>query len=164
MISKRFQDSMRAMPSFTDTHRCALISCSYDGSVPTLSRGELAILINRSTRTVSRWESLFGFRAERENARVLRYTLEALVGLVAMGATLNLAEAERRGLNSKAIIALAAVVAPRATPQTREQKMANVVLVAEDEDDFRLIRAWRDPALGPVLRKILRGLTVTAST
>lgn len=156
MLSKRSGDSM---PAFSEAHRRALPACSRNGSVPRLSRGELAILISRSTRTICRWESVYGIRVVRENARVLHYPIETLVSVIALGATLNLAEAERRGLNSKAIIALAAVVAPRATPQTREQEMANVVLVAEDEHDYRLIRAWRDPALGPVLRKILRGLT-----
>lgn len=152
------------MPSFPDEHRRALPSCSPNGAVPSLSRGELANLVGRSTRTVSRWESLFGFQAERENARVLRYPLEILVSLVAHGVTLNMVEAQRRGLNPKAILALASTVAPRTTPQNGPPAPANVVLVAEDEDDRRLIFAWRDPSLGPVLRKILRGLTEATST
>jgi hypothetical protein len=129
-----------------------------------LSRGELANLVGRSTRTISRWESLFGFRAERENARVLRYPFETLVALVATGATLNLGEADRRGLNAKAIITLASVVAPKPAQRNGPQPVANVVLVAEDEDDRRLISAWQDQSLGPVLRKIIRGLTDTTST
>jgi hypothetical protein len=36
---------------------------------------------------------------------------------------------------------------------------ADVVLVAKNDDDLRLIRAWSDPTLGLVLRKIIRGLT-----
>lgn len=151
------------MPAFSEVHRCALPSCSRSGSVANLSRGELANLVGRSTRTISRWESSFGFRAERENARVLRYPFETLVGLVALGATLNVAEAERRGLSSKAIIALAAGVAPRSSKHSETQTMAELVFFAENEDDHRLISAWKDPALGPVLRKIVRGLTETSS-
>lgn len=131
--------------------------------MPKLSRGELAILLSRSTRTISRWESVYGIRVERENARVLRYPFETIVGLLALGATLNSAEAERRGLNSKAIITLASVVALKPAPQDGPPPMANFMLVAEDEDDRLLIQAWRDSALGPVMRIILRGLTKTTT-
>lgn len=159
MLSKRLGDSTKSMPAFSEAHRRALPGCSRNGSVPSLSRGELAILISRSTRTISRWESVYGIRVERDNARVLRYPFETLVGLVALGALLNVAEAERRGLNPKAIITLASSVAPSPKQQTAAQAIIDAVLIAADEDDLRLIRAWKDQALGPVLRKILRGLT-----
>lgn len=164
MISRRLSGMARSLPALSHVHRCALSSCSRNGSVVSLSRGELANLVSRSTRTISRWESLFGFHAKRENARVLRYPFETLVALVASGVTLNLGEAERCGLNPKAIIALASVVAPRPAQRSGAQPTANVVLIAEDEDDRRLIRAWQDQSLGPVLRKIIRGLTETSST
>lgn len=146
------------MPTFSGAVREALPACSRDGAMTSFSRGELAILVRRSARTISRWESLFEFRAERKNARVLRYPLETLVGVVALGATLNVAEAERRGLNAKAIIALASTIAPRSPPQTPTQDRERAVLVAQDDDDLRMIKAWRDPSSGPFLRKILRGL------
>lgn len=152
-----------AKPVFTDDHRRALLGCYRHDTEPRLSRGEMALLLNRSARTISRWESLLALRVERKNARVVRYPLETLIRLIAVGVRLNIAEADRIGLNSGAVIALASAVAPRPKTTMPGTARATSVFVVADEDDRRLIRAWKDPALGPVLKKIIRGLTEATS-
>jgi hypothetical protein len=139
--------------------RPGLQACSRGGDTA-LTRKEMAALFAISTRTVNRWESDFGISAERENARVIRYRPETVVGLVALGKTIVVLEAERLGLNPKAILSLASVLGSRATNAAQVIPVAQkVLLVAESDDDRRLIAAWRDANLGPVLRRILRGLT-----
>ena len=119
----------------------------------------MAAVFGKSPRTINRWETGLGISADRKNARVLRYGLDCVVGLVASGLTLDTAVAERLGLNPRAIIALASAIASRPHSFQAVPAVQNVVLVSESDDDRRLITAWRDATLGPVLRKILRGLT-----
>ena len=119
----------------------------------------MAALFVVSMRTINRWETGFGITAERKNARVLRYGLDCVIGLVALGLTLDNTVAERLGLNPRAIIALASAIASGPRSLQAVPVVQNVVLVAEGDEDRSLIAAWRDATLGPVLRKILRGLT-----
>lgn len=122
-----------------------------------LTRGELAAVLGRSKRTIARWEGAFGLAVDRRNERVLRYSMGSLVGLVSRGEVLEVHEAERLGLNPTAILSLASAIC--AYSQMHVAQPDNVVFVAESDTDRRLIAAWRDPALGPVLRKIVCGLT-----
>lgn len=143
--------------------RAGLTACSRRGE-PELTRGEMAAVFGTSLRTISRWECRYGLSPVRKNARVLRYELDNLVRLVASGRELKGAEAERHGLNSKAIVALASSIALRPHPAHFVAAPQPVVLVAETEDDRRLLAAWRDHGLGPILRRILHGLTEETAT
>ncbi len=122
----------------------------------------MAAVFGKSPRSIFRWEAGLGILVERKNARVLRYGLDCVVGLVALGLTLDTAAAESLGLNPRAIIALASAIATRPHSSQAVPATQNGVLVAEGDDDRRLIAAWRDTTLGPVLRRILRGLTEQA--
>ena len=119
----------------------------------------MAALFVVSTRTINRWETGFGISAKRKNARVLRYGLDGVVGLVALGLTLDTAVAERLGLNPTAILALAASIAVRPNPALTATAVQPVALVDENNDYRRLLVVWSDACLGPVLRKIVRALT-----
>jgi hypothetical protein len=119
----------------------------------------MAALFVVSTRTISRWETGFGISAERKKARVLRYGLDCVVRLVASGAALDTAAAERLGLNLKAILSLASSVTVQSTVAPNLSTVQPVVFIAEDDDDRRLLKAWRNSDIGPVLHKIVRALT-----
>jgi hypothetical protein len=119
----------------------------------------MAAIFLVSTRTVNRWEASFGISAQRKNARVLRYGLDCVVGLVASGMTLDNAVAERLGLNPTAILALASSIARRPNPAYSAPTDQPVELADEDNDYRRLLVAWGHADVGPVLRKIVRALT-----
>jgi hypothetical protein len=158
-VPARLVGSNAAVLEIPDEVRQGLAACSRrtDGA---LTRGEMAAAFSVSRRTIARWEALYGFSPERINARVLRYGVENLVGLVAAGRNLCQEESARLGLCPKAILSLAGCMVSRNSGQVIDAEAAQqLVLVAEDDDDRRLLSAWRNPGLGPVLRRILRGLT-----
>ena len=138
--------------------RPGLLACSRRAD-PTLTRGELAALFVVSTKTINRWEARHGISAERTNARVLRYPLECIVNLVALGRELDAERAEHLGLNVRAILSLASSVAVQSAVTPNPSTVQPVVFVAEDDDDCRLLKAWRNSDIGPVLHKIVRALT-----
>lgn len=123
-----------------------------------LTRKELAALIGVSARTISRWEISIGFEPLRQYARVLRYPLATLVGLLAMGAELDREVAENIKLRPDELVALAGVIRPTPIETVSERRPEQTVLIATSEDDRLMLGAWGDPNLGPTLRKVLRGL------
>lgn len=119
----------------------------------------MAAIFLVSRRTINRWESAYGISAERKNARVLRYPLECLVRLVAFGQEIDTEKADRLGLFPKSILALAACVATQTKSARTILTDQPVTLAIEDDDERRLVIAWRNAELGPTLRKIVRALT-----
>jgi hypothetical protein len=124
----------------------------------------MAAIFRVSRRTINRWEAAYGILADRKNARVLRYSLEWVVRLVAFGLEINTEEAGRLGLYPNSILTLAASVAPQTISAGNDSPVQPVPLAAQDDDDRRLLIAWRNAELGPALRKIVRALTEGAVT
>ena len=150
--------TLGSLPAFPEELRSSLSSCSRRTD-HSLSRGEMAAIFLVSRRTINRWEAAYGIPAQRKNARVLRYPLESVVRLVAFGQEIDTEKAEGLALFPKPILALAACVATQTKSARKVLSDQPVTLAVEDDDERRLIIAWRNAEVGPTLRKIVRALT-----
>ncbi len=124
-----------------------------------LTPGELASVFQVSTRTISRWQRRWGFPLDEHNARVLRYPVETVVLLCALGCEMNRAEAERLGLVPDPILTLAATHAKVLGRQQPEKLLPlHPVLIGESEEEKLLIRFWQDPVKGAALRAMVHAM------
>lgn len=126
-----------------------------------VSRAELAYVFAVSTRTVARWEDHYHLPVQRQNARVLVYSVESVVMLCAAGHVMNRERAFEVNLVPDAILELAgrhgAEVGGRIAV---EIKPVNPVLIATSDDERRLIRLWSDPTKREALRIIIQAMSV----
>ena len=124
-----------------------------------LTRGEIATVFAVSTKSIARREAELDLPTKRENARVLRYEVESAVLLLSLGYQLNREAAFRFGLVPDALLALAdkhaQAIMPRPKPSIAPP---SPVLIAEDDDDRKMLSVWRDPVKGVALRQLVRVL------
>lgn len=137
----------------------AAYACSHR-SDKHLTRGELASVFAVSSRTIYRWAKCFSLPFVQRNARVIRYPMDAVVLLSARGIALNRENAVRMGLLPEVIFAVAAKhqqLSQRNSAETAYQPRSHEsVLLAESDDDFRLIELWQHPERGETLRALVR--------
>jgi len=125
-----------------------------------ISRAELAFVFDVSTRTVARWEDRYHLPVQRQNARVLAYSVESVVMLCAAGYAMNRERAFDVSLVPDAILALAAKHgAYVGRGSAIETQPVSPVLVATSEDERRLIRLWNDPVKREALRVVVRAMS-----
>lgn len=146
--AKRLDESLRA----------ALAGCARDADRP-LTRGEIALIFEVSSRTVDRWEQKYALPTERKNARVLRYQIEAVVILCSLGIRMSREAAMAAGLVPDAILALADKHSRcNGTTARADIRTLNPVLVATTEDECRLLRLWGDPKKREGLIVVIRAM------
>lgn len=125
-----------------------------------LTRGELASVFAVSSRTIYRWSKCFSLPFVQRNARVIRYPIDAVILLSAHGIALNRENAVRMGLLPEVIFAVAAkhqqLSQKNSGEPTRFPKPHDSVLLAESDDDFRLIELWQHPERRETLRALVR--------
>lgn len=134
-----------------------MVGCAVPHHSLKLTREELAAALGVSSRTVARWEPIRGFEPDRLNARVLRYDLGILVGLVAQGEQLDRKAAAELRLRPDSILAMAAELRP--SSDRKDTKPSPVVMVAESEDDRRMLALWADVKKRPAVLKVLEALS-----
>lgn len=144
-----------ALPGLPEALRDAVADCSPGRAVCALTRKEVAAVLDCDPRTVSRLEVKYGFRPECRNARVLRYPVEQLVGLVAIGAQVNRREAARLGLDPRAILRLAAQLRGSGGAAS-EGRPPPPPIGAEEVETSLLLKAWADPSCRRVLGAVVR--------
>ncbi|MEO6993102.1 MAG: hypothetical protein ABI273_05715 [Lacunisphaera sp.] len=125
-----------------------------------LTRGELASVFAVSSRTIYRWSKCFSLPFVQRNARVIRYPMDAVILLSARGIALNRENAVRMGLVPEVIFAVAAkhhqLSQRNSTETVCLPKSHDSVLLAESDDDFRLIELRQHPERGETLRALVR--------
>jgi hypothetical protein len=125
-----------------------------------LTRGELASACAVSTRTIYRWTKRFSLPFVQRNARVIRYPLDAVILLCACGIALNRENAISLGLLPDVIFAVA--IKHKKSNQQGFTEAACIpprchsVLLAESNDDLRLIELWKHPERRETLRALVR--------
>ena len=147
-----------AVQRLDESQAAVLSSCT---RVPhhRLTPGELGLVFQVCPRTIARWQRRWGLPVNQHNARVLRYPVETVVLLCALGCEMNRAEAQRLGLVPDPILALAATHAKvLGRKQPEELLPLHPVLIGESEDEKRLIRFWQDPVKGAALRAMVRAM------
>jgi hypothetical protein len=115
------------------------------------------LVFTKCPRTIARRERELNLPVNRRNQRVLRYSMEVVVLLCAMGWEMDRKEATRLNLVPDVVLALAAkhaVVLGR-KPEPREEPL-QPVLLGDSDDERALIHAWNDSTKGPMLREIIR--------
>ncbi|WP_221033302.1 hypothetical protein [Actomonas aquatica] len=87
----------------------------------------------------------------------MRYDLGILVGLVAQGEQLDRKAAAELRLRPDSILAMAAELRP--SSDRKDTKPSPVVMVAESEDDRRMLALWADVKKRPAVLKVLEALS-----
>lgn len=126
---------------------------------PALTRAELASVFAVSERTVARWETTHSLPAVRENARVLRYPIEAILLLCIIGVRLNRENVSGLGLDPDIILALAAKQSREAgasAPSSPAPSPNREILCATTDDDRLLLALWALSVRGPVMHALVR--------
>lgn len=98
-----------------------------------------------------------GFCVERENARVMWYTAETVVQLLALSWEFKRDKATALNLLPDVLLDLAAKHARETMPtEPAPCGPVNPVLIAEDEISRKMVRLWCDPTKGLLLRELVR--------